>query len=188
MNAEQFLLPADPVGITDFQLDYVDANYAPFDAQPLLPTEDFLLKKAKKDELFCIVCPKVYVCKKFLQRHKTFHHHLCKPVQQLDCEHCGAFFADVESHKTHLEETDNHLKEFFSVGLPQKIKQMKRAEDLSALRKKTQDFQLEDEMQLKEFFILPEDHFPEVKEEEENCYPELQQQPKKKAKKNSFVC
>ena len=182
MNANQFILPtvsSPPPSSTDFQMDYVDANYAPFDAQPLLLPEDYLLKKAQKDELPCIVCPKVYVCKKFLQRHKTFHHHLCKPVQQLDCEHCGAVFADVESHKIHLEETDNHLKEFFSVGLPQKIKQRRRAEDFSALRKKTQDFKLaeDDKMQLEEFFVFPQ----QTLEGEENN----RGQQKKKAKKNS---
>ena len=109
--------------------------------------------KAVKEELPCIVCPKVYVCKKFLQRHKTFHHHLCKQVQQLDCDHCGAIFADVESHKKHLEETDNHLKEFFSVGLPQKIKQQQRAEDLNKLRKKTQFLNEEDQIELQDFFL-----------------------------------
>ena len=109
--------------------------------------------KPIKEELPCIVCPKVYVCKKFLQRHKTFHHHLCKQVQQLDCDHCGAIFADVQSHKKHLEETDNHLKEFFSVGLPQKIKQQQRAEDLNNLRKKTQYFNEEDQIELEDFFL-----------------------------------
>ena len=84
-----------------------------------------------KQQLPCTVCHKAYVCKKFLQRHKTFHHHLCKQVQQLDCDHCGAIFADVDSHMKHLEETDSHLKEYFSVGLPQKIKQQQRAATLS---------------------------------------------------------
>ena len=177
MNAGQFILPTSPPHTNaEFRMDYVDANYdVPYAAQ--LP-EEFLSKKARRDELPCLVCPKVYVCKKFLQRHKTFHHHLCKPVQQLDCEHCGALFADVESHKIHLEETDNHLKEFFSVGLPQKIKQRRRAEDFSALRKKTQDFKLEDDkMQLEEFFVFPQ----QTLEGEENNRGEQ----KKKSKKNS---
>ena len=108
---------------------------------------------SSKIELPCIVCHKCYVCKKFLQRHKTFHHHLCKQVQQLDCDHCGAIFADVDSHRKHLEETDNHLKEYFSVGLPQKIKQKQRAINLNKLRKKTLLMKQEDEHELKDFFL-----------------------------------
>ena len=111
------------------------------------------LPRTRGEQLPCIVCPKIYYCKKFLQRHKTFHHHLCKQVQQLDCEHCGAIFADVQSHKKHLEETDNHLKEFFSVGLPQKIKQQQRAEDLNNLRKKTQLLNEKDQIELEDFFL-----------------------------------
>ena len=111
------------------------------------------LPRTRGEPLPCIVCPKIYYCKKFLQRHKTFHHHLCKQVQHLDCEHCGAIFADVQSHKKHLEETDNHLKEFFSVGLPQKIKQQQRAEDLNNLRKKTQFFNEKDQIELEDFFL-----------------------------------
>lgn len=167
MNESQLLLPSND----NFQMHLLDPNYTPsFDyGDNLVSGQQLLLDsfkveegfvplpspKPKKLELPCIVCPKVYVCKKFLQRHKTFHHHLCKPVQQLDCDHCGAIFADVDSHKTHLEETDNHLREFFSVGLPQIIKQQKRAEDLNALRKKTQEFQRDDEIELKEFFLQP---------------------------------
>ena len=127
-----------------------------------------------KQQLPCTVCHKAYVCKKFLQRHKTFHHHLCKQVQQLDCDHCGAIFADVDSHMKHLEETDSHLKEYFSVGLPQKIKQQQRAANLNRLRKKTQLLKKEDENELKDFF-LP--YF------EEN--PELSLEPARKKKRVS---
>ena len=136
----------------NFDMSQLNPNYMPPSGQEPAADEG-VPPGAARIELPCIVCHKCYVCKKFLQRHKTFHHHLCKQVQQLDCDHCGAIFADVDSHRKHLEETDSHLKEYFSVGLPQKIKQKQRAINLNKLRKKTLLMKQEDEHELKDFFL-----------------------------------
>ena len=87
------------------------------------------------NELPCIVCERVYVSKKFLQRHKRTKHRLCKPVHQLDCEHCGAIFPDVESFTQHCEETDGQIKEYNEKGLYQKTVQKKNAEKHTRKRK-----------------------------------------------------
>ena len=86
-------------------------------------------------ELPCIVCEKVYVSKKFLQRHKRNKHRICKPVHQLDCQHCGALFPDVESFTKHCEETDEQIKEYNEKGLFQKTEQNKNADKHTVKRK-----------------------------------------------------
>ena len=83
----------------------------------------------------CIICDKMYVCKKFLQRHKVAKHRLCKPVHQLDCEHCGAVFADVDSFTMHCNETELQIKEFYDKGLYQKKVQKKNSDKHTNTRK-----------------------------------------------------
>ena len=80
-----------------------------------------------KVEQPCVVCDRVYLTKKFLQRHKTAKHHLCKPTQQLECEHCGSVFADVDSFAKHCKETESQIKEYVEKGLTQTVEQKQNA-------------------------------------------------------------
>ena len=89
--------------------------------------KEFFFRQRNGREMPCIICDKVYVCKKFLQRHKVAKHRLCKPVHQLDCDHCGAVFADVGSFKRHCEDTELQIKEFYEKGLHEKTVQKKNS-------------------------------------------------------------
>ena len=130
-------------------------------------------------EMPCIICDKVYVCRKFLQRHKVAKHRLCKPVHQLDCAHCGALFADVDSFKRHCEETELQIKEFYEKGLHEKTVQKRNSVKHTNTRKLAL---LEKRMSQRELKL-------KVKEdEEEKAEAEMQLAVVKDEQEEMFTC
>ena len=70
-----------------------------------------IIRYRQMEELPCILCDKVYVSKKFLQRHKILKHGLCKLALQFQCNHCASIFSDRASFEQHCLDTDKYIRD-----------------------------------------------------------------------------
>ena len=70
--------------------------------------------KQQEKKMPCIICNKMYVSEKFLQRHKMLKHKLCKVVLQLKCDHCASIFSDLDAFEQHAQETETYLEKFYN--------------------------------------------------------------------------
>ena len=71
--------------------------------------------KQQEKKMPCIICNKMYVSEKFLQRHKMLKHKLCKVVLQLKCDHCASIFSDLDAFEQHAQETETYLEKFYNM-------------------------------------------------------------------------